>query len=63
VHIGLLNGGANGMEVDWKEREVDLGLLVWKKRGFRIRERIQFSSGMGGMKMEVKSGSAAGASR
>jgi len=28
------------MEVDWKEREVDLGLLVWKKRGFRIRERI-----------------------
>ena len=51
------------MEVDWKEREVDLGLLVWKKRGFRIRERIQFSSGMGGMKMEVKSGSAAGASR
>ena len=40
VHIHpLLTGYVNGIEEDWKKREVDLGPLVGK-RVFRIRELI-----------------------
>ncbi|KDR68991.1 hypothetical protein GALMADRAFT_932246 [Galerina marginata CBS 339.88] len=48
-----------GVEEDW--REVDLGPLVGRKRGFKTRERIPFSGGMGGMEMDVEVGSTEGA--
>ncbi|KAJ3505400.1 hypothetical protein NLJ89_g7437 [Agrocybe chaxingu] len=36
---------------DEREKGVDLGPLVGRKRGFKTRERIPFSGGMGGMEM------------
>ncbi|CAA7271813.1 unnamed protein product [Cyclocybe aegerita] len=36
---------------DEQEKDVDLGPLVGRKRGFKTRERIPFSGGMGGMEM------------
>ena len=49
----LFAGYADGMKEDWKEREVDLARRSFGRRGgFRTRERIRFSGGMGGMKME-----------
>ena len=40
----LRGGYANVMEEDLKERAANLGPLIWKKRGFRTKERIRFSS-------------------
>ncbi|PPQ71925.1 hypothetical protein CVT26_007185 [Gymnopilus dilepis] len=46
-----------------REKEVDLGPLVGRKRGFKTRERIPNSGGMGGMEMWVDEERGEGGSR
>lgn len=51
LHVHMLaNEHKKGPEEDW--REVDLSLLVRWKRGFKTREQIPFSRGIGWMEVE-----------